>query len=387
MKTNPTSVTIVQATTAEQVRAAQRMKYNIYVKEMGRYGEVADHHQRLLIEDDDTDSRIFNAMIDGQVVGTSRLSCGADNALGARQVAQYDLAKFLKTVPSAQIVVGERFMIQPAYRGTDLLNQIFASYMGFLNASRIQFAFGDCEPHLLNTYQALGFRTYTKNNVNSPSTGFLIPLVFVVEDLDYLRRIGSPLAGVLTDFGEDARVPDTLDAMLADGAAVQSERLLTTPDYLARVKAATDTVSTLNTGLFSGMSDSDIETCIEKSVLITCRRDDRVIKQGNVAKNLNLVLSGAFEVRQGDETIAQLAPGDVFGEIAFFLKMPRTMDVVAAQTDSRLLAFNERTFRRLIDDDAPLAARLLYNMSTTLCARLAQTNARLGAGSAGRDPV
>ena len=272
-------------------------------------------------------------------------------------------------------------MIDPAFRGTSLLIEMFAAYMHFVNERRIQLVFGDCEPHLLNTYQALGYRTYTARNVNSPETGYLIPLVIVPEDLDYMRRIGSPLAPALRDFGDEARVPADIDALLAGGNAVQSHRLADPEQYLAGVTEAAREANALESGLFRGMSEAEIAVCLEQSVTIACRPGDRVLKRGNVATNMGLVLSGRFEVRDttkdGETVVAEFGPGEVFGEIAFFLKAPRTMDVIAVGEDARFVSFNDRTLRALIASHSETAATLLYNISVMLCERLQKTNERL----------
>jgi predicted GNAT family N-acyltransferase len=360
-----------------ELRAVQRFKYDVYVAEMGRYGAIADHENRLLVEIDDPTSHVFQAHVEGALVATMRLTWGGDGAVGPRHIEQYDLAPFLEAVPPDQIVVGERFMIDPAYRGTSLLNQMFTAYMNFVNERRIQLIFGDCEPHLLNTYQALGFRTYTERNVNSPETGYLIPLVIVAEDMGYMRRIGSPLAKVLRDFGARARVPDDIDGLLAGGAAVQSEKMLDREEYLAEVKEAAREANALESGLFRGMSEDEIAICLEKSVTIACQPGDRVIKKGNVAKNMGMVLNGRFEVRDGDTAVAEISPGEVFGEIAFFLKLPRTMDVVAVEEGTRVLSFNDRTIRNLIESHSEAAATMLYNISVMVCERLQKTNEKL----------
>ena len=371
---------------AAELRDVQRFKYDIYVAEMGRYGAIADHANRLLIEADDATSHVFQARVEGKLAATMRLTWGGDTfdgrgALGERHLEQYDLAPFLDAVPPAQIVVGERFMIDPAFRGTSLLIEMFSAFMSFVNERRIQLIFGDCEPHLLNTYQALGYRTYTARNVNSPETGYLIPLVIVPEDVGYMRRIGSPLAPALRDFGGEARVPAGIDALLAGGAAVQSHRLADPEQYLAGVKEAAREANALESGLFRGMSEEQIAVCLEKSVTIACQPGDRVIKRGNVATNMGLVLSGRFEVRDttkdGDTVVAEIGPGEVFGEIAFFLKLPRTMDVVAVGEGTRIVSFNDRTIRALIESHSETAATLLYNISVMLCERLQKTNERL----------
>ena len=66
------------AETEEERRAVYRMRYDVYVEEMGRYQSVADHEQRMLYEDCDEQSRISYAAVDGEVVATARLTWGGD---------------------------------------------------------------------------------------------------------------------------------------------------------------------------------------------------------------------------------------------------------------------------------------------------------------------
>ena len=125
------------------------------------------------------------------------------------------------------------------------------------------------------------------------------------------------------------------------------------------------------------MDDQEISTCVGKSILISCNAGDRVIKQGNVAKNMSVVLAGDFDVIADGQTVASIGPGEVFGEIAFFLKLPRTADVVAAEGGARIVSFNDRTMRNLMKDDPAIAAKLLYNISVILCGRLDNMNKRV----------
>lgn len=361
---------------AGELRQVQRFKYDIYVDEMDRYGDIADHENRLLVEADDATSHNFLVEVDGELAGTMRITWGGDGGINKRHIEQYDLAPFLEHVPIDQMVVGERLMLLPKYRGTNLLLQVFEAFLRFVNERRVQFFFGDCEPHLINTYQALGFRTYTKRNVNSTATGYLIPLVIVAEDVDFLRRIGSPLVAFVQEFADDARVPDNVDALLAGGAAVRSQRMSTAEDYIAEIRAAASEANALNSGLFANMSEDEIIVCVEKSILISCNPGDKVIKRGNVAKNMSMVLSGRFDVRNEGKLIAEIGPGEVFGEIAFFLKLPRTMDVVAQDGGARIISFNDRTIRTLMQANAEAAAKMLYNISVVLCARLNHMNSR-----------
>ena len=109
------------AETEEERRAVYRLRYDVYVEEMGRYQSVADHEQRMLYEEVDKQSRISYAAIDGEVVATARLTWGGDGPFTQRMIDQYGLAPFLAELPASAIAVGERAMIRPHLRGTDIL--------------------------------------------------------------------------------------------------------------------------------------------------------------------------------------------------------------------------------------------------------------------------
>lgn len=59
------------------------------------------------------------------------------------------LAPFLAEVPASAISVGERGMVAPRLRGTDLFLRLMGTSLRFANERRIQLCFGDCEPHRL----------------------------------------------------------------------------------------------------------------------------------------------------------------------------------------------------------------------------------------------
>jgi hypothetical protein len=357
------------ANTKEEREAVYRLRYDVYVEEMDRYRGVADHERRMLCEDVDAQSRISYAEIDGEVVATARLTWGADGPFPQRMIDQYGLAPFLADVPASAIAVGERGMVRPHLRGTDLLLRMMCEGMPFLNDNRIQLVFGDCEPHLLNLYLGLGMRTYSKTNVNSPEAGYLIPIVRVIEDVAYLRQINSPLLPYSRDFGDDARIPASILRAFAERGAIKSRLQATPAEYWNEVHGALSELNATRISALDGFTEEEAARCLEKSTIIECQAGDRVLKKGGVARNLFVVLDGTLEVRKGDAVEAALGAGDVFGEMAFLLERPRSRDVYAA-TRTRVLSLSETQLRRLIKSDPAIAAQLLLNISKMLCLRI-----------------
>ena len=361
---------IAFAETDEERRAVYRFRYEIYVEEMGKYRSVADHAQRLFHEPVDEQSGIVYATQNGEVVATARSTWGGDGPFPQRMIDQYDLAPFLAELPASAISVGERGMVTPRLRGSDLFLRLIGWSLCFANERRIQLCFGDCEPHLLNLYLGLGQRTYAKRNVNSAEAGYLIPIVFVPEDVAYLRRINSPLLRYVRDFGSDARIPACIARLTAEHGAVMSRRLVDAHEYWAQVHGALSEIQGTRPTALEGISEAEAARCLDKSNIIECRGGDRILKKGGVARNLFVVLDGSVEVRDGDVPLELFGPGDVFGEMAFLLERPRTRDVYAVTERARLLSLSEATLRQLTKSDPAIAATLLLNISKMLCLRL-----------------
>jgi CRP-like cAMP-binding protein len=303
-------------------------------------------------------------------VATARLTWGGDGPLPQRMINQYGLAPFLAELPAAAIAVGERAMVRPHLRGTDLLLKMMGAGMHFANENRIQLVFGDCEPHLLNLYLGLGQRTYSKTNVNSAEAGYLVPIVFVVEDVAHLRQLHSPLLEFVHDFGDDARIPACIQRAFAEGSAVMSRSHTTSASYWGEVHSALSELEAHRFSALDGFTEDEAARCLEKSTIIECQAGDRVLKKGGVARNLFVVLDGTLEVRDGDAVLSALGPGDVFGEMAFLLERPRSRDVYAATDGVRILSLSEANLRLMIKSDPAIAAHLLLNISKMLCLRI-----------------
>jgi hypothetical protein len=359
------------AETEEEKNAVYRLRYDIYVRELGWFGDEADHDGKIFVEPEDDTARIFYAAVDDEVVATSRFNWGGDAPFSQRLIDEYDLEPFLAELPPDTMAVGERGMVKPELRGSPIFSELGQFSAQFVSDKRIQLIFGICEPHLLSLYVSQGMRTYAKKNTSVAVGGYCIPIVSVVEDVEYLRRIGSPNAATAKDFGDDARIPECVDRLITNGGNVMSERLIGSGDYLREVQGALGSLAENQLSALDGLNEDVAAKALGKSNILECKAGDRVLEKGNVARNMFVVLEGNLEVRDDDRLIRVLSPGDIFGEMAFLLEQPRAANVDAA-TDCRILSLSESTLRKSIASDPEVAALLLLNVSKILCKRVLQ---------------
>jgi hypothetical protein len=264
------------------------------------------------------------------------------------------------------MAVGERNSVLPAYRGTGVVEQVIGQIHEVTDEHDIRLVFGCCEPHLLSLYLKMGQRTYAARNINSPAAGYLIPLVAFVPDADALRGVGATTA--------PDRLPACIETVLTRDSSVRSE-ILSAPDaYWTEIRRTLDELDAQQLSIFDDFTDDETKRCIARSTIIECAAGDRVLKRGGTARNIFVVLDGTLEVRDGARIVSVLTRGDVFGEMAFLLERPRSFDVDAAADDTRILSLSEGALRRMIGEDATMAAKLLLNLSKVLCVKLIRTH-------------
>jgi CRP/FNR family transcriptional regulator len=79
-----------------------------------------------------------------------------------------------------------------------------------------------------------------------------------------------------------------------------------------------------------------------------------------------LVLNGRVEVRKGEKTLAELGPGQFFGEMALLVEgAPRSADVVALE-DTECLVLTRWDLRSLIQTHPDMALKMLGEMARRL---------------------
>lgn len=137
------------ACTDAELHAAQRLRYDVFITELGGSGIDVDHDQRL--ERDHFDSFVDHlVLIDkhtGQTVGVYRLLRGemAEKAGGFYSEAEYDLSPLKRS--GREILELGRSCLHPDYRGGMAMHQMWAGLATFVAAHRIEILFGVASFH------------------------------------------------------------------------------------------------------------------------------------------------------------------------------------------------------------------------------------------------
>ncbi|HEX4690223.1 MAG TPA: cyclic nucleotide-binding domain-containing protein [Solirubrobacteraceae bacterium] len=97
---------------------------------------------------------------------------------------------------------------------------------------------------------------------------------------------------------------------------------------------------------FSGLSKHELDAVAREVDELDFPAGRVLIRQGEFGHEFFVIVEGAAEVLQGDAVIAQMGPGDFFGELALLDEERRTA-TVRATSPMRVLVMTRQSFRAL----------------------------------------
>ena len=109
--------------------------------------------------------------------------------------------------------------------------------------------------------------------------------------------------------------------------------------------------------LFSDLTDDDLKAVATYAAEISVGAGKHLVDEGDYSYDLFVIAEGNAEVQQDGQQIAELGPGDVFGEMGVLEKGLRNATVVA-NTPMRLVTLSDWDVRRMRKQLAPVLDRL-----------------------------
>ena len=109
--------------------------------------------------------------------------------------------------------------------------------------------------------------------------------------------------------------------------------------------------------LFQGLNDHQYERLERWTDEIDVPASKHLVNQGAYPHEFMVIETGTAEVTHDGEHLADLGPGDFFGEMALLLNVPRTATVVAT-SDVTLVVMHDRDFRAMEEEIPAIAKRV-----------------------------
>jgi CRP/FNR family transcriptional regulator, cyclic AMP receptor protein len=109
--------------------------------------------------------------------------------------------------------------------------------------------------------------------------------------------------------------------------------------------------------LFEGLTDHQYHRLERWTDEIDVPAHKHLVNEGAYPHEFMVIEAGTAEVTHDGEHLADLGPGDFFGEIALLLDVPRTATVVAS-SDITLVVMHKRDFRAMEEEIPVVKGRI-----------------------------
>jgi CRP-like cAMP-binding protein len=133
--------------------------------------------------------------------------------------------------------------------------------------------------------------------------------------------------------------------------------------------------------LFSGLKTQALELVARIAGEEEHKRNEKIFRHGDPGEKLYLILEGKVRISReipgmGEEALAVLGKGQIFGEMALLDEGPRSADAIAHET-CRVLTVPRDAFDDLLYMNKELAYEVLWSIVRMLLRRLRETNDKL----------
>lgn len=133
--------------------------------------------------------------------------------------------------------------------------------------------------------------------------------------------------------------------------------------------------------LFRDLSNDQVNALIAIATTKNFEGGDTLVRQFDRDTDLMVVLSGRVCIKTfSGETISELMPGGIFGEVSLVDSNPRSATVVAMGSGS-VAVFPSHALHDHLESDLGLKSTVMKNVATILCARLRAANVHLDSAS------
>lgn len=129
--------------------------------------------------------------------------------------------------------------------------------------------------------------------------------------------------------------------------------------------------------LFRGLADAQREAIAGIAKEQFFDGGQVMVRQFDKKSDLMIILTGSALIKSfSEETLAEVGPGSVVGEVSLVDDQPRSATVVAVGHTSAAV-IPSKDLDALLDGDASLKAQLFENIGKLLCQRLRTANIQL----------
>jgi hypothetical protein len=193
-------IEIRQITQRAELETVFRLRYQIYVEEMGDKAKYANHQLKMIEEPLDDQGTILGAFDDGTLLGSLRLNWGFHNI--GHYADYYSMRSFGSYFPE-RTTFTTKLVVHPEYRHSPVAIRLAIEGFKIYCNSRACFDLVDCKANLRPFFLKLGYRQVFSDVVHPECGDIHHPMVLVTGDREHLERVHSPFRRVLDQLPTD----------------------------------------------------------------------------------------------------------------------------------------------------------------------------------------
>ncbi|HEY3425690.1 MAG TPA: cyclic nucleotide-binding domain-containing protein [Negativicutes bacterium] len=347
------------ASTPEEKMEIYRFRYHIYAEEIGFKLVSVDHNRKLLYDELDEWGLLLYAKLGNKIVGTGRVNIGQFAAFPPEVAKAFRMEKFkdfYKETDNYNFAYASKGMIAPAYRSSPVHNLLMATVNQLYYDNQVQFAFINCNFHLIPLHEHYGSRRLRKN-ILDPNLGPMASFVLLVNDVQYLGKIRSPFFS-LTHNRKTLNSQKSVEWFYKEFAEILNSTVnsqLVTPDKLWAILCGhlgdkPNKLIAILHGLSAAEAKQFLHYC---GIIVQCDAGDYITSHNDVSQELNILLSGKVQP-------VSTLPGQHLGQIGLVNRTRHTENIIAA-TAAEILVLSFHYFRKFRLISPSIATKILKN--------------------------
>ncbi|MEQ1888275.1 MAG: cyclic nucleotide-binding domain-containing protein [Alphaproteobacteria bacterium] len=362
----------------EERRRIYRFRYRVKVEDLGDDPPYADHGVKQICDPIDKSALLIYVAPSGgtEIAAAARLITGlADkNLFGLAELEGFGA---FRAYGIESMSLSGQLVIAPKWTASKAASLALSAIYKLARQNGSRFDFSQCSPALVPLYQRLGYRRFRENFMDN-DLGYQVPLVLVTEDYPHLSLVKSPLTQIAGGMRNPPETGNWFSRTFPAYARAPVEAAMADDEFWHFLARKLNQAPTAGIPLLEGLSYPEAMSFIRAGSVLHCRKNMPIVKTGQMGREMFVILSGGARVLAGPgkAEVARLKRGDIFGELAYLTEVPRTADVVTTD-ETELLVLSQEIVRRIMDKMPVIAARVLFNLSLILCARLEQSTRNL----------
>lgn len=350
------------ASTKAEKEAIYKLRYQVYVEEMGKTPIIsANHDKKKIMDVMDDQSVLVYAQLGSEVIGTLRVTIGKMDTFPTELQEVFKMkrfADFFQGAENQKQCISTKMMVIPQYRSSQATYLLLSKGYEIFREERLQFTYGGCSPYLVPLYERLGFRRLGYNFIER-GFGLIIPLFLITEDIEHLQKVRSPFLRVAKQRKNSPEAAKWFLEEFPQSTKVVNTQLTTKEQMWAYVQRE---LRGQSISILKGLMEEEAMLVLQMGTIFHCQEGETIINTGEVTKELYILLSGKVTVLCNGVT-SERVPGQSFGRAGLIQPQVQINDV-SATVESEVMVICQQSFEKLNRSYPTIGIKVLQNLTS-----------------------